>query len=712
MKNCLAEKRMENDVRGSVTPMVCIIIAAVIFLNYVMLDALRIKAVERVYAEKNELAAYSLLSLYDNILENNYGIYVLTEDMKTTLENRYYEIMSDNPGIFEQILMNLSNKDDYVSLGIMPDDIISAKVELGESLESREVLKKEIASLMKYKTPANMAVSAVDVISDLTGCAAQADGLSEYGELSRLCDKYTAKRNELNAIVNGVSDELPDGINGFFMSVFAKPDSELISKITSVKLPDETVYSETAAEVLKNALNMYAVGCKAYADYCDEAIVCIGELIEIQTKVSETIAKTKKLEKDEYVSSGLAMMVKESETKILTEDFRPLTGKISANAARLKAGTNAYNDFALNFNAGEKIDLKLFGGAMDAIQDAYDKYEKIPLKGAVISEAGPSESAIETVLDEILPDIDLKIGAGNFFDDSRTIIPDAVYSNLPSVKNPQSFGSKISDLLHFDSVKDVKDFALGNMNFTELIKKQFNDTADSFYIDDYVGTYFKDASEVKNPATHFISAETEYIIAGKSSDRKNLSTVYTEILILRILLNVVHILSDEEKNNAVKSLADSLAAATTMGMGAPIFEIVFTLVWAAAESLVDMERLDKGDAIPLIKSDDDWKTSLDSVMNNTFSEEEVDDKEAKKGLYYSDYLKILLIEVPRETKLARIQDLLELNRYKQTAHYMEVGEMYTSVTVTSKVKTKTFAVTDESKNYRHVTEMENNAAYG
>ena len=86
--NCSSDK-----IRAAVTPMVCILSAAVILLNFCMLDAVQIRAIESLTERRNAFCAGSLLSFFYDTLERDYGLYGIYGEKESEIRNRYAEML-------------------------------------------------------------------------------------------------------------------------------------------------------------------------------------------------------------------------------------------------------------------------------------------------------------------------------------------------------------------------------------------------------------------------------------------------------------------------------------------------------------------------------------------------------------------------------------------------------------------------------------------
>jgi hypothetical protein len=137
----------------------------------------------------------------------------------------------------------------------------------------------------------------------------------------------------------------------------------------------------------------------------------------------------------------------------------------------------------------------------------------------------------------------------------------------------------------------------------------------------------------------------EYLIGGKAADNLNMEVVVGELMALREIDNYLHILQNEARRAEAEAIG--AAAATLVPWIAPIVTQATIIYWAYEESLEDVQRLLRGESIPLVKAlglDEAELTELD----------------------YEQYLYILLLMQSKETLILRTMDMIEMDiRRKQ-----------------------------------------------
>ncbi len=173
---------------------------------------------------------------------------------------------------------------------------------------------------------------------------------------------------------------------------------------------------------------------------------------------------------------------------------------------------------------------------------------------------------------------------------------------------------------------------------------------------EYALRYTADYTE---PDNYGLCYETEYLIAGRSSDRENLSEVASELLMIRGALNLTYLLTDSSK----KAQADSVAAGISLLLGGfvppSLLSVLLLVLWGLAEAVCDVRGLLAGESVSLIKNSAEWQLSWDRLL--TIFDESAASGSRGGGMSYSDYLRLLLFLEPLEEKCFRTMDAAQDN---------------------------------------------------
>lgn len=179
-------------------------------------------------------------------------------------------------------------------------------------------------------------------------------------------------------------------------------------------------------------------------------------------------------------------------------------------------------------------------------------------------------------------------------------------------------------------------------------------------VNEYIMSVFGRANDNKRDSSHFFDYEVEYIIAGKTSDRANYSSVKFRLYFLRLVLNNAAILLDQEKVATAAMLAAAISAATGGGKDDAIKASILEL-WVLAETDNDMKLIDAGENIAILKNPQTWAIDdIEAILDGVVVQEMVKPADPS-GMGYEDYLRILLFMTDRDTRLFRMMDLIQIN---------------------------------------------------
>lgn len=153
-------------------------------------------------------------------------------------------------------------------------------------------------------------------------------------------------------------------------------------------------------------------------------------------------------------------------------------------------------------------------------------------------------------------------------------------------------------------------------------------------------------------------AETEYILWGKSSSKKNVQATVAVIYGIRLLFNVFYALTDPSINTSATIVAAPWA--TVAPYLEPIIKIVYKLGLALCETTDDIKDIKAGYGVALTKGEGTWVTpTIDLSFWNA------DNTRGVLTLDYSEYLRLFLntamMASGYQPALARIGDCIQVN---------------------------------------------------
>jgi len=156
--------------------------------------------------------------------------------------------------------------------------------------------------------------------------------------------------------------------------------------------------------------------------------------------------------------------------------------------------------------------------------------------------------------------------------------------------------------------------------------------------------------------------ETEYLVSGKYEDDRNLENVAYRILLIREALNYISFKKDDSKRNSVELIAAALALLFMEPDLKDSISTVITTAWVSWESISDVKAILAGEKRPLIKEASEWETGF-KLTSLTGKNKLPSDK----GMGYTDYLRLFLINCSDDKLMERFANLMELNVRENTS---------------------------------------------
>ncbi len=282
--------------------------------------------------------------------------------------------------------------------------------------------------------------------------------------------------------------------------------------------------------------------------------------------------------------------------------------------------------------------------------------------------------------------------AGDVYDGIESIISNEVANGFLGFLTEESLSEKeldtsylISGLRHEEEF-DI--FSLLNMDMgsvfaemqallpeAELFQTIASGATDAVLLHSYLATHFSDFLEENERGV--LSYETEYLIAGKDTDRENLSSVAMRICAMRTILHFISIYTDSARKAPVEQAA--LAACGIIGLPAlkSIVVLLLLFVWALEEAMIDTAALLQGKSLLLYPGKRGGSLSFQEILlfSKSFILTNANQKAEAKGLAFSygAYLHMFLFMTSKEEKTYRAANLIQENLRKTYQDSFRVG---------------------------------------
>lgn len=205
---------------------------------------------------------------------------------------------------------------------------------------------------------------------------------------------------------------------------------------------------------------------------------------------------------------------------------------------------------------------------------------------------------------------------------------------VKQILSGQENHKEVSDVrIEQSKLPSVRKLAVGTLKETEVEGSLLDKVYFIQYLIEHFSSYM-DSSETDRT----IRCELEYLLSGRSSDAQNMEVVMAKLLAIREVDNYLLLLQDEVRKMEAHALAASAAAASLPVLEPAIYQATL-LYWAYEDSVHDLQKLFRGEAVPLLKS------------VGAFSD---------FCLKYEQYLMILLLLEDTQKLSMRSMDMIEL----------------------------------------------------
>ena len=318
-------------------------------------------------------------------------------------------------------------------------------------------------------------------------------------------------------------------------------------------------------------------------------------------------------------------------------DVNGMTSKLESNATELSNIIEYINKFEISKSEAEQTQLlndiinSIGDFRLDGMAFNYDSMKKSDSHMDILDSL--SKFMDEGVLAFILPnDASLSNGVVNIKDDAASKVCD--YSSDDNHVYLSSAGTKIA--------KDVMD--------------KFNHY-----------TYKDDAAS----GNHTLQYEAEYILYGNPADSQNLLAAVMNIAAIRSGFNMLYLLTDSEKKEEAYTIALLIAGASAFEPLIRLVQYTLLYLWAYAE--VDARTLLADGKVPVMKTAEDWKLSLDNLMEYNL---DVQDSDNDRGMTYDDFIRFLICVQDDGERAARTMDLVEVQMMKSDENFRLKNMVY------------------------------------
>ncbi len=242
----------------------------------------------------------------------------------------------------------------------------------------------------------------------------------------------------------------------------------------------------------------------------------------------------------------------------------------------------------------------------------------------------------------------------------------------------------VSDVTELSEKSSTDTATYGSDHEISLSDSLLEDATSTVLVDEYLMQYM--GSYTSSATSAGLSYELEYIICGGTSDKENLLSLTTRLLLTRMGLNLVFLLANENYSAQAESLAAALVGWTGIVALVTAIKLLLIAVWAFCESVLDVRALLQGKNVAFYKSSQSWTTTISDCVAKVAAGSIA--KESDSGLSYDAYLRIYLLMQGMEEKLLRAMTVIEWNMKGQGREDFSISDCIYAVELEAEFKSK------------------------
>lgn len=596
---------MIRKVKGSITVFMSLILILLLAILCTTLESARVFGVRSIIATSCDVAGFSLFSQYNNKLLEDYELFLLEDTSDFTSQLQDYISYYENP----YKGLNGIYGNNYYPFKAEQVDIKS----LNYIMDHHAIgLEEEISDIMKD-------VKASEVLSQVSSSLGVA---KNFDKISNYMNQWMEKSKDIVNVYNMATDaykkyqstkkkyeELKERINA------AKNNIKEYHKALDGN--NETLmdaYQSQLQVSVSNILNKKQEMIEGIEDANIDANLYIKKAKELNHSLAgiEVDDEVKVEGADEFLSD--------------TNEEQKQMQKVSLNAAKNKNILNNLN--VINANMSVE-DLETTLGSWE---EQLKEYQELEL---------PEETQTSSDMKKF-----------DLLDTVKQVMSDGALGLV--VEDVNKLSERTFTMEDFPSKESLN-------SKESIIDKTKNAVLLNEYLLDYMPNYTTKDIESER-------YDLEYILAGKKSDKENLSAVAQRLILLRQAMNYMYLVTDTEKKMVAREMAMTvLGAASATVVAVPVVTTLILMAWSYAEAVSDVKALLSGKKIPLMKTKESWNLSLETATAG--KEAWGGASENQKGLDYKGYSRILLYLQAKDIKLYRSLDMMQVHACEENPDF-------------------------------------------
>lgn len=219
-------------------------------------------------------------------------------------------------------------------------------------------------------------------------------------------------------------------------------------------------------------------------------------------------------------------------------------------------------------------------------------------------------------------------------------------------------------------------FEQAGLPIGDIIAEGSNTLIENILYIAYLEEHFSDYISKDATNEQVLSYELEYILYGNPTDKENIEAVVMRIVIVRAVVNLLHVLTDTEKGNTALIYATAIVGFTGLQFLISITKYIILFIWAFEAALVETAAIILGKEVPILTTKKNFTVQFSEIL--TMSKSNILRKaknyeSAKEGLRfgYKDYLRLFFLLQNKPKQYYRTMDLVQENiRYMYDSNFL------------------------------------------
>lgn len=205
---------------------------------------------------------------------------------------------------------------------------------------------------------------------------------------------------------------------------------------------------------------------------------------------------------------------------------------------------------------------------------------------------------------------------------------------------------------------------LGISNASDILGSMLQTLAEKILYIEYLREHFTNYNVKEKGENQVLDYELEYIIGGKSSDKDNITSIVLKLLGIRVLMNMVYVITDRKMTSEAGTMASLIVGFSGLPFLVSIVKYLILFIWALEQSIIEVTALFQGKKVTFIPTKSSFCVQLSELLLMSKDRIHKKAKELKAdgiSFDYDSYLMVFLLLQSKEKQIFRSLDIIQEN---------------------------------------------------